>query len=123
MNDNLVPTKKIKFDKERTLRLDLNALCRAEKVTGRNFLLGGLANPDYNAILALIWAMLLHEDPKLTFEEVGSWFTSFALVQEAVLAISELVNQYNPPEKEEQPPFPKKSPQHGSTSGVSEGES
>jgi hypothetical protein len=68
-----VPIVEIELDKVRHLRMDFNALAQAEEVTGKSFLNGiawqGMTVKDYRA---LIWACLLHEDPELTLEAVGS---------------------------------------------------
>ncbi len=63
-------------DKERTLRLDFNALSKAEEVTGKNFV-EVLTWQELNAreVRALAWACLVHEDPALTIEDVGRLLT------------------------------------------------
>ena len=62
----------VKLDKPRLLRIDFNALCRAEQVSGLSFL-------DFEGELtgvrlkALTWASLVYEpgERKFTYDEVG----------------------------------------------------
>jgi hypothetical protein len=65
------------LDRERRLRMDFNALARAEEVTGKSFLDAetwkNLKASDYRAIA---WACLLDEDPSLTIEQVGRLMTT-----------------------------------------------
>ena len=65
---------KIKLDKERSLRYDLNAMEKFEDVTGKS-----LADPKtlqenirIKDMKALLWVGLLFEDPSLTLEQLGS---------------------------------------------------
>jgi len=74
-----MPSKKlipIELDKERNLLVDLNAMCAFEEKTGRKFL--DVADDMYKGnwpsmidFRALFWALLIHEDPKLTLKKVG----------------------------------------------------
>lgn len=67
-NSPLVP---IVLDKERNLKLDLNALEAFEKVSGKS--LSDLGDGiDTVTMKYLIWATLLHEDPDLTPHDVGA---------------------------------------------------
>ncbi len=61
----------LRLDRERTLILSFNALCRAEEVTGINFLMGEFTFSSVRVMRALVWAGLLHEDPTLTLEACG----------------------------------------------------
>lgn len=61
----------LRLDRDRTLVLSFNALCRAEEVTGCNFLMGEVTFSSIRVLRALVWAGLQHEDPTLTLEEVG----------------------------------------------------
>ena len=67
------PKVAITLDKPRTIMFDLNALAAFEEVTGKSFLNGlsiqALTTKD---LRALIWAGLLHEEPELTLQYVGS---------------------------------------------------
>lgn len=60
------------LDKERHLRLDINAMVAFERVTGKN-LLRGLDLDKFSAIdlRTLLWACLKREDKELTEEAVG----------------------------------------------------
>lgn len=68
-----VPKTKVslRLDRERTLLLNLNALCKAEEVTGMNLIVGEVIFTSLRVMRALLWAGLLHEDPTLTIEEAG----------------------------------------------------
>lgn len=68
---NLVPLVKIKLDKVRHLRLDLNAMVAYEHASGKSITAFG-ANPSGEQILHLLWACLLHEDKELTVDAVGA---------------------------------------------------
>ena len=61
----------LRLDRERVLILSFNALCRAEEVTGINFLMGEFTFSSVRVMRALVWAGLLHDDPTLTLEAVG----------------------------------------------------
>ena len=61
----------LRLDRERTLILSFNALCRAEEVTGIAFLMGEFTFSSVRVMRALVWAGLLHDDPTLTLEAVG----------------------------------------------------
>ena len=68
---------KVKLDRERTLRFDMNAQVRFEEITGENTLDASFWKKKITAknTRALIWACLVHEDPSLTVEQVGSYLT------------------------------------------------
>lgn len=74
--EELKVTKKVTLDKERTLRMDFNALVKAEEITGHDFLTGEtwrkMRAADYRA---LVYACLLDEDASLTLEQVGRMIT------------------------------------------------
>lgn len=59
------------LDKPRTLVLSLNALCKAEEVTGVSLLVGQPTFSSIRMLRALVWAGLLWEDPLLQIEAVG----------------------------------------------------
>lgn len=65
---------KIILDKERHLRLDLNAMCLFEEITGKSLINANAAIDLQSAvnIRALLYACLKHEDPNLTLEQVGA---------------------------------------------------
>ena len=67
---NLVP---IQLDEPRTLRLDFNALRRAEVINKRNYLQAeSWQNLSISEMTVLLWSALLHEDPKLELDTVGA---------------------------------------------------
>jgi len=69
--DKNTPFVNIVLDRERRLKLDLNALEEFEKVSGKS--LSDLGDGvDTVTMKYLIWATLLHEDPDLTPHDVGA---------------------------------------------------
>lgn len=70
-----IPTQNISIvlDRERTIRIDLNALARFEEVTGESALDTDVWN-NMNArrLRAILWASLLHEDATLKLDQVGA---------------------------------------------------
>ena len=71
------PGVKITLDKERTLKLDLNAMVAFEEATGKSIMGGKFTGKDMTPrdLRAMLWACLLHEDEELTLKQVGSWIT------------------------------------------------
>lgn len=66
----LVP---IVLDKERTLRLDFNALRKAEIINKKNYLKSeSWQDLSISDMTVLVWAGLLHEDKNLSIETVGA---------------------------------------------------
>ena len=98
MLDTLVT---INLDKERHLRLTLKGMLEFEKVTGKSLLKGfkfkELSLPE---VAALIWACLIHEDRKLTYDDVLCMvdLVNMQAVADAVIAC---VNQSFPEPKEQ----------------------
>jgi len=68
------PDIKIDLDRERSMCLDLNAMCEFEKVTGKSLTDGSFSGTNMSAsdIRAMLWACLLGDDSELTLEQVGS---------------------------------------------------
>lgn len=68
------PDVKIMLDRERTLRLDLNAMISYEDATKKSLFDGSFQGANFSAkdMRAMLWACLLHDDPTLTLEIVGS---------------------------------------------------
>ncbi len=70
MADKNTPFVKVVLDKERNLKLDLNAIEAFEKESGSTLAdLGEGMNTT--TLKHLIWASLLHEDPDITPRDVG----------------------------------------------------
>lgn len=71
------PKVKIILDKERTLKLDLNAMASFEEATGINLMDGSFqaGRMSSKSLRAMLWACLVHEDETLTEKQVGSWVT------------------------------------------------
>lgn len=68
---------KVKLDRERTLRFDMNAQVAFEDATGENTLDPAFWKKRMTAKItrALIWACLVHEDSALTLQQVGAFLT------------------------------------------------
>ena len=79
------PGVKITLDKERTLKLDLNAMITFEEATGKSFAEGsfGRGNMSPGDLRTILWACLLHEDDTLTEKQVGSWVAMDNMVEVA----------------------------------------
>lgn len=71
MTNKAKPEVRIMLDRERTLVLDLNAMCAFEEATGKNMLKGMESQFSAADLRALLWACLRHEDKSLTLEQVG----------------------------------------------------
>lgn len=72
MSNPTAPEVVITLDRERRLRFDFNAAAHFEAATGRNiFEPGVLTKPTATTTRALLWCMLVHEDPQLTLDDVG----------------------------------------------------
>jgi hypothetical protein len=62
--------------KLRHLKLTLNAMVSFEEVTGKSIMgadTKSVISMGATGLRALIWVCLLHEEPELKIEEVGSW--------------------------------------------------
>lgn len=72
------PLIKVTLDKERSLKLDLNAMVAFEEVTGHSLMGGTFKSEDMTPrdLRALLWACLIHEDETLTEKQVGSWISA-----------------------------------------------
>ena len=90
----------ITLDRARILRLDFNALCALNKATGENPLDGkfweGFDNPV--KLRATLWAALIHEDAKLSIEQVGAMM-EVSQVGEIAQALAAAVNAAMPAPK------------------------
>lgn len=69
------PGVKVVLDKERVLKLDLNAMAAFEEATGKSLMDGSFqsSNMSIRDVRAMLWACLIHEDDALTEKQVGSW--------------------------------------------------
>jgi hypothetical protein len=81
----------ITLDKERTLKYDFNAFAEIEERFGTiQKAFGELTDkksPKLKAVRAILWAGLIHEDPKLTEQQVGAMLSlgDLATIMPAVL--------------------------------------
>lgn len=89
----------ILLDKERHIAFDLNAVCALEDRFGNCFqALEKLRSGTVKAARTFLWAGLVHEDPALTEEQVGSFITMMNL-EEISLALVEAVSNSFPQAK------------------------
>jgi hypothetical protein len=63
------PEAKILLDRERTMRMDFNALAIFREITGKVW--GSSDDDDPAAARALLYSLLKDEDPALTLQQVG----------------------------------------------------
>jgi len=90
----------VELDKPRLLRMDFNALCRAEEISGLSFL-------DWNGELtgtrlkALVWASIVYApgEDRLGYDDVGDILNARCL--EVIAAISEAWVESMPPISED----------------------
>lgn len=96
MNAELVKAQiKIMADRERTVSFDWNALCAIEKVTGKNLVLDTSvwSKPDANLFRALVYGVLLTDDPSLTVEKTGQLMTQYPhIIETCLIAARDGVN-------------------------------
>ena len=99
------PEVKITLDKERTLKLDLNAMVAYEENTGKSLFSFQSGKMTAKDLRSLLWVCLIHEDKDLTVEQVGAFITL-----ENMADVSEKVGQaFNlavPESKGESDPLP-----------------
>ena len=94
----------ITLDKERHLRLDLNAFCILEEAYGDTFaILEKAERGSLSALRAVVWASLVHEDEKLTEEAVGKMIDPSNL-GEVAQTIQKAIAYYLPDPKNSQTP-------------------
>lgn len=100
------PEVKITLDKERTLKLDLNAMVEFEEVTGKSIF--GLQSTEMSAkdLRALLWCMLIHEDESLSLKDVGHLINQ-GNMETIVQDINTAMTQAIPESKGELDPLPK----------------
>jgi hypothetical protein len=82
---------KITLDRERTLRIDFNALVAAQEQLGGELDIANLGKGGFRTIRAVLWAGLVSEDPTLTIEQVGA-MAGPADLHRIALAISQSMN-------------------------------
>lgn len=66
----------VEVDKPRTMRLDFNVLCEAERACGINFLVDWTQSLSAQGLRAICWASWKQEEPSLTLEQVGNILTT-----------------------------------------------
>jgi hypothetical protein len=69
----------LKLDRDRYLRYDINALANLEEATGMTIeqAMDEKKIQSLRVVRALVWAGLLHEDPKLKIETAGDLLEDF----------------------------------------------
>jgi len=91
-----IPKTPIMLDKEWHIVFDLNVVCALEDKFGDFFqALKKLRTGNFRAARTFLWAGLVHEDPTLTEEEVGS-FINMMNIEEICLALVEAVSNSFP---------------------------
>lgn len=75
MHHPLIQPVPITLDKPRSLVLDFNARCRIEEAINVDMIADEIRF-DMRTTRAMLWSALLHEDPKLTLEQVGRMITT-----------------------------------------------
>jgi hypothetical protein len=81
----------IKLDKERNLKYDLNAFAELEERFGSvQKAFEELEKQKLKAVRAVLWAGLIHEDPKLTEQQVGAML-SFGDLATILPAVTEAI--------------------------------
>ena len=96
----------IMLDKERHLRLDLNAFSVLEEAHGDPFtILENAERGSMSALKAVVWASLVHEDEELTEKDVGRIIHPGNL-EEVAEVIKDLINHYLPDPKNSPDPAP-----------------
>lgn len=87
---------KVTLDKERHLRLTLKGMLEFEKLTGKNLLKGfNFGEMTLEDSAALMWACLLHEDKKLTFDDFLRMI-DFSNLMIMIEALTRCINQALP---------------------------
>lgn len=101
----VTPKVKIMLDKERTLRLDLNAMVEFEEMTGKSLISGvNMQDLAIKDIRILLWACLMHEDEDLTLKQVGAMF-SIENMEEIGSILEKAFATAMPASKGKQPPL------------------
>lgn len=97
----------ITLDKERHLRLDLNAFCVLEDAYGDDTfaILEGAEKGSLKALRAVVWASLVHEDNTITEKEVGRMIHPGNMA-DATQLIQDVITYYLPETVNPQPPAP-----------------
>jgi len=92
---------------EHILKLDFNAICSFEQVTGKSFISfantlskKGATSMQINDARALLWAGLLHSNTALKIDDIGN-LMGFDNLGEVMTAIAEAITEAMPVLKEE----------------------
>jgi len=85
--------------KTRRLLFSWEAICRYEIETGKSVLVpGAMENLRGYDWTVLLWASLLHDDPKLTLKEVTGWVT-FENVSPVINAVTDAMLKARAPDE------------------------
>ena len=86
---------KVKLDKKRHLLVTTDALAQYERITGRKLLAEStMSNLSLRDVVVITWALLLHEDPRLTIDQVGDMIKPQTNMQELTYRIGEAWDIY-----------------------------
>ena len=86
---------RVKLDRKRHLRLTSQAIADFERVTGKPLLAEStLSNLSLRDFVTIVWALLLHEDPQLTIEQVRDMIHPLGKIKELRDKIVEACDAY-----------------------------
>lgn len=74
--------------RERQMAYHMVGIMEVEKLTGVNLLSAPISAPSNTEIVAMLYAALIRDDPKLPFTQVAGWVNPFNanVIHQAVLA-------------------------------------
>jgi len=86
---------KVKLDKKRHLLVTSQAVAKYQEVTGRELAAQStLSNLSLRDVVVITWALLLHEDPRLTIDQVGDMIKPQTNMKELMYKIAEAWDAY-----------------------------
>ncbi len=115
-----IPDIPIMLDRQRHLRMDLNALADFERETGASITALDFNKLSMTQTRALLWACLVQEDEGLTLRQVGQMIHPGNL-EEIATALGQAFDAALPAVDLSADPNPSVGPSTGSSSGPSEG--
>jgi len=86
---------KVKLDRKRHLLVTSQAIAKYREVTGRELAAQTtLSNLSLRDLIVVTWALLLHEDSKLTLDQVGDMIKPQTNMKELMYKIAEAWDAY-----------------------------
>lgn len=83
------------LDKMRYLRLNNKALAMFEQISGRGLSEINLQKMSMMMFHQLVWAMLIHEDPDLTVDDVFELIEEHSDIEEGAEKITQVITEYS----------------------------